>query len=1339
MIPSVTIDPRLHDGVIFDLDGVVTDTASIHAAAWTRMFAEFFARRAARDGEDHSAFTAQDYRRYVDGKPRWAGIADFLHARGISLPNGEPDDAGDDTVCGLANRKQQLFLQGIGAGVSAYPSTVALVRRLAEAGVATAVYSSSRNCEKVLMAAGLGDLFATRVDGLVADALDLPGKPDPAVLWETVGRLRVHPERCVVVEDAQAGVAAGRNGGFALVIGVDRTGDTEELLCAGADVVVSDLAAVAVRTGDKRMSGLPNAADVYGELTGVVDGRQPFICLDFDGTLSEIVADPDTATLVDGVAETLVDLATYCPVAVLSGRDLADIRDRVSVPGLWYAGSHGFELVGPDGQHHHNEAALAAVPAVERAAEVLHDELSDVSGVRVERKRYAVAVHYRNVAPERVTEVVAAVHRQGHERGLRVTGGRMVVELRPDIHWDKGTALTWIRDRICHGDHVLPIYIGDDLTDEDVFDAIRLNGVGVIVCNDEAGDRRTAAQYRLNDPVEVGHFLRRGAAWLAHRRNDSGPAWTFAYDSYIPADEKLREALCTVGNGYFATRGAAPESRAGRTHYPGTYIAGVYNRLGDVVAGTKIENESLVNLPNWLPLTFRIDGGDWFDIDTVTLLSFRQTLDLHAAVLTREFRFHDGAGRTTAVTQNRFAAMNQAHVAALETIVCAENWSGTIEVRSTLDANVYNSGVERYRELSGDHLRAPEMRPLTDNSVLLTVQTKQSQIPVALAARTTVWRDEMAAVAKYRLIEDGFEIGHEIRTELGTGQSLSIEKTAVLVTGRDVATSDVADSAVRRLERQGRFAELRRDHELVWSHIWERLNVEFGGHVDQLRVLRMHLMHLLQTVSYNSEDLDVGIPARGLHGEAYRGHVFWDELLIFPVLNLHFPTITRALLRYRYRRLTEARRAARVAGYSGAMFPWQSGSDGREESPELHLNPRSGRWSVDPSQHAHHIGIAVAYNVWQFYQVTGDLAYLIDYGAEMLVDIARFWVSRTTYDAAENRYHINGVIGPDEFHSGYPDRPHDGIDDNAYTNVMAVWAILRAIEALEAMPLANRLDLREKLSLTDEELARWNHVSRRMFVPFHDGMISQFQGYDQLPELDLESYRTRYGNIQRLDRILEAEGDDVNRYQVAKQADALMLLYLLSSDELGELLDRLGYDFSPERIPAMVDYYIARTSNGSTLSAVVNAWVLARANRDRAVEFFRDVLKSDVADIQGGTTSEGIHLAAMAGSVDLIQRCFTGLETRANRIVLSPHWPESLGALGFPIHYRGHHMYIRVSGLGAEVSVSPRDLPPVTIECRGRVEHVAPGCLARFPGTTTVPVEQVPLVSDVSGLSAMSE
>ncbi|HEY6575993.1 MAG TPA: glycosyl hydrolase family 65 protein, partial [Mycobacterium sp.] len=765
----------------------------------------------------------------------------------------------------------------------------------------------------------------------------------------------------------------------------------------------------------------------------------------------------------------------------------------------------------------------------------------------------------------------------------------------------------------------------------------------------------------------------------------------------------------------FATRGAAPESRAGQVHYPGTYAAGVYNRLVDDLSGTQIDNESLVNLPNWLALTFRFDGGGWFDIDTVDVLSYRQTLDLRGAVLTRDVRFRDDAGRTSALRQRRFVAMHMPHVAALETTIVAEDWSGTIEIRSTLDGGVTNSLVERYRDLADRHLGSVQTHEISDDSVLLTAQTTQSRIPIAMAARTTVWRDGEPVPATHRLFDDGVEIGHDITVRLSVGEAVTVEKIVTIYTGRDVATSEPAVDAERWLSRLGRFAELMDGHRTDWVHLWERLSIEFDDFTDELRVLRLHLMHLLQTVSPNTSDLDVGVPARGLHGEAYRGHIFWDELFIFPVLNLRLPMITRALLGYRYRRLPEARQAAAAAGYSGAMFPWQSGSDGREESQRLHLNPRSGHWNPDASARAHHIGIAVAYNAWKFYQVTGDLAYLIDYGAELLAEIARYFVSLTNHNEERQRFDIRGVIGPDEFHSGYPDAPYDGIDNNAYTNVMAVWVIMRALDALDLLPLPNRLDLMETLGLHSTELAHWEQVSRRMYVPFHDGVISQFEGYGELAELDWDRLRSQYGNIQRLDRILEAEHDDVNRYKASKQADVLMLLYLLSTTELHELLDRLGYRFQPDQAPDLVDYYLARTSHGSTLSGVVHTWVLARANRDRALEFFTDALKSDVSDIQGGTTSEGIHLAAMAGTVDLMQRCFTGLETRADRLILSPHWPEALGVLAIPIHYRGLHLHLRVSGKGVIINVDPRDAAPIDVECHGRIVRLTPGTTVRFP------------------------
>jgi trehalose-phosphatase len=360
----------------------------------------------------------------------------------------------------------------------------------------------------------------------------------------------------------------------------------------GADVVLSDLADVAVRTGDKRISELPNALASYGQLIGIISARESILFLDYDGTLSPIVSDPAAARLVDGAAEALELVAGVCPVAILSGRDLADVRSRVDIPGVWYAGSHGFELTGPDGTHHQNEAAAEFIPILERAAAELSTSLAQIPGVRVEHKRFAVAVHYREVAQERVGEIVAAAHQLGARDGLRVTSGRKLVELRPDLDWDKGTTLAWIRDRIDASGSLLPIYIGDDLTDEDAFDAVKFDGIGIVVGHDEDGDRKTAARFTLQSPDQVREFIQRGSKWLAYKHQVSSEAWDYVFEGYDPQSEKLREALCTLGNGYFATRGAAPESKAGQVHYPGTYAAGVYNRLVDDVSGTQIDNES---------------------------------------------------------------------------------------------------------------------------------------------------------------------------------------------------------------------------------------------------------------------------------------------------------------------------------------------------------------------------------------------------------------------------------------------------------------------------------------------------------------------------------------------------------------------------------------------------------------------------------------------------------------------------------------------------------------------------------------------------------------------------
>lgn len=787
-------------------------------------------------------------------------------------------------------------------------------------------------------------------------------------------------------------------------------------------------------------------------------------------------------------------------------------------------------------------------------------------------------------------------------------------------------------------------------------------------------------------------------------------AWSLAYEGFDPEHERLRETLCTVGNGYFATRGSAPESCADAVHYPGTYAAGHYNVLTDVIAGHEVVNESVVNLPDWLATALRFDDGPWFDAGSVELTHYRQTLDLRLGVLVRDLAFRDPAGRSTRVVQRRFAHMEYQHVGALQTTVLAEDWNGTLTVRSTLDGQTANTGVSRYRDLSSQHLRVERAEVLSADTALVETETVQSRVRIAQAVRTRAVTEGEPSAWTGRPITEGSLVGHELVIPLEAGRPVTVEKTATLFTSRDRAIGAPADAAERWLGRLDDFDALLDRHTRAWRHLWERCRVELGGDEDAASVLRLHLFHLLQTVSPNTIGLDAGVPARGLHGEAYRGHVFWDELFVLPALITRLPHVARSLLDYRHRRLDTARWAARDAGLRGAMFPWQSGADGTETSQRLHLNPSSGRWLPDATYLQRHVGLAVAYNIWQYYQATGDRWFASHRGAEMFLEIARFFGSLACYDHALDRYRLRGVVGPDEFHTRYPGNAEPGIDDNAYTNVMAVWVLERARTLLRLLPAARRDQLTEALGLTTQETERWERIARRMFVPFHeDGLISQFSGYEDLEELDWDALRSRYEDITRLDRILEAEHDDVNRYKASKQADVLMLFYLLSAGELRGILRRLGYSWDPASIPATVDYYLARTSHGSTLSAVVHASVLARAHRDDALRYFLEALRSDVADVQGGTTAEGVHLAAMAGSLDVLQRCFAGVEMRGDVLHLNPYWPPELGRLEFSMTYREHALNVEIAEDQVRVSAGPGGQSPIRVRCRGGSAVLAPG------------------------------
>jgi trehalose 6-phosphate phosphatase len=453
--PSLTIAKSKYDAVLFDLDGVVTKTAKVHAAAWKRLFDAYLKKR---DGDAFEPFDVEtDYLRYVDGKPRYDGVKSFLESRDIHLPYGSPSDPPDrETICGLGNKKNRYFLTQLEKGwVEVYPTSVDLIRKLRSRDFKTAIVSSSANCGEVLDAAEIADLFDAKVDGVDSEEQGLRGKPAPDIFIEAARRVGVEPQRAIVVEDAISGVEAGKNGRFGCVIGVDRGRQAEDLKSGGADVVVKDLDEIAV--GEESDSGsdaesLPSALESIEEIRRETKGKRLAVFLDYDGTMTPIVRKPEDANMSESMRRTVRDLAGRFAVAVIS------------------------------------------------------EELGRIQGSQVERKKFSIAVHYRQVEQKDLDAVKDAVERVAKEfPDLRESSGKKIFELQPDIDWNKGKALLWLLEKLdLDGPDVVPLYIGDDTTDEDAFEVLAERGIGIIVRD---GPRPTKARYALEDPDQVRTFL----------------------------------------------------------------------------------------------------------------------------------------------------------------------------------------------------------------------------------------------------------------------------------------------------------------------------------------------------------------------------------------------------------------------------------------------------------------------------------------------------------------------------------------------------------------------------------------------------------------------------------------------------------------------------------------------------------------------------------------------------------------------------------------------------------------------------------------------------------------
>ncbi len=497
------------DAIIFDLDGVITRTRNTHMQAWKSLFDEFLKSRGSSDEMDEL-----DYLDYIDGKPRYEGVQSFLESRDIELPYGsENDHPGFDTVCALGNKKNEKFHQLVKTeGVETYADAVDCLKACRSKNIPMAIVSSSKNCKTIIDQVGLSRYFDTRVDGAVSVERGLAGKPEPDIFLEAARELDARPERCVIFEDAISGVEAGQRGFFGLVVGVARFNNEDTLRTHGADITIEDFDELDL-FDDEEIAGYfrPSRPMVFSEDATAIDllkKKKPAFFLDYDGTLTPIVQRPEDAKISDEMRETLKELAKHYAVAIVTGRDKEDVRNFIRLDELIYSGSHGYVTEGPDGLYMEHEQSKEIVNKLDKVEQDLHDLLDgQAEGVQIDRKRYAIALHYRNASQDDVPFVFKLVDKMLEKyTGLKTGEGKMVVEIKPDIDWHKGKAVLWIYESLGldKDDEVIPVYIGDDVTDEDAFRAIKDFGLGILV---ENHGQETEASYSLKNVFQVRAFF----------------------------------------------------------------------------------------------------------------------------------------------------------------------------------------------------------------------------------------------------------------------------------------------------------------------------------------------------------------------------------------------------------------------------------------------------------------------------------------------------------------------------------------------------------------------------------------------------------------------------------------------------------------------------------------------------------------------------------------------------------------------------------------------------------------------------------------------------------------
>lgn len=736
--------------------------------------------------------------------------------------------------------------------------------------------------------------------------------------------------------------------------------------------------------------------------------------------------------------------------------------------------------------------------------------------------------------------------------------------------------------------------------------------------------------------------------------------WFVKEEGFDQHKQSFYETIFTLGNGYMGSRGVLEEIPY--DSYPGTYIAGIYDKTGSFVT-------ELVNLPN--PWEFKITvEGEKLDLVAMDFTHHWRMLNIRHGLLLRSTIFKTAQGKRFQYQSLRFLSYANPHIG------CARIWLTSLDedtdiiVQNVVDTAVYNKGM--VMEGRKKHFQVEEISQRQKLNYL-EVKTFDTQISIGYSWSLEVEHEGEIYITPERMLH----------LKIKQGETICFTQYFSIYSTREVKKYRLKSQAVKTTKNMLNigFNELLKQHQIAMERNWDLVDIKIKSCEEIQTALRFNIYHLL--ILGHPDVKDVSIPARGLSGEGYRGHIFWDaEIFALPFFIYNFPQVAREFLLYRYHRLPQARENAKKLGYKGARFPWESAESGVEATPPWHRDLDGTIIEIKTGQMEEHINSDIVYAIYHYYLVTNDREFLFDYGLEIIFEIARYLASRVVWNDKKNAYTIPQVIGPDEF--------HEGVDNNAFTNYMSKWALMIASDFYFKFKAWENnfkfIRLVQKLELSDEEVEEWKEKASKIWIPRKGELIEEFEGYFKKKDIKVTEFDEH--GLPLIPRGISPR--DLKETKLVKQPDVLMLIYLLRDE----------FSFSVIRKNFL--YYDKRTLHKSSLSPSISAIVALMArNYTKAYKYFLISLYADIKNLHGNT-SEGIHTANIGGCWQVVVMGFAGLRVREDGIYLEPHLPRPISQLEFKVRYRNNLLAIKVKSDKIDVSVVGKDKARIKVSAFGK-------------------------------------